>query len=204
METDSFETDLRQTLARRAAEVPGEAVERLQRRRYRPRSPGQARMAIAGLTGAAAAAAVLGIALSQPAGHPSSALNSHPSSALNSHQSSAPVKTQLAAWTVTKQADGTVTISIRELSDPAALQAKIRAAGIPANVSSTPNTACTQYNLSGAAARGSLRDHVGQTTATTFVIRSSSLPSGAGLQLSVLGHLVLGRWVNLSPQCTGS
>src|SRR5438045_866828 len=39
-----------------------------------------------------------------------------------------------AAWAVTKQADESVTVSIREFSDLAGLQAKLRAAGIRADV----------------------------------------------------------------------
>ncbi len=43
-------------------------------------------------------------------------------------------RVQLTAWTVAKQADGDVTVSIFKLSDPAALQAKLRAEGVPASI----------------------------------------------------------------------
>ena len=41
---------------------------------------------------------------------------------------------QLTAWTVTRQADGNITITIRQLKDPAGLQATLRADGVPASV----------------------------------------------------------------------
>ena len=68
--------------------------------RARRRIPG-----LAGVLAVVAAAAFAVIAL-LPASHPAS------------HQPGA----QLAAWTVVKQADGTVSVTIRELRDPAGLQ----------------------------------------------------------------------------------
>jgi hypothetical protein len=53
MRTDSFEVELRETLARRAAEVPAEASDRLRRNNYRPRSRSRAGVATAGLAAAA-------------------------------------------------------------------------------------------------------------------------------------------------------
>ena len=60
MKTDAFETDLRQALGRRAAQVPGEAIQRLERRDYRPRSRPRRAMAAAGPAAAAAAGAAAG------------------------------------------------------------------------------------------------------------------------------------------------
>jgi hypothetical protein len=60
MKTDVFEKELRQALARRAARVPGEAVQRLERRDYWPRSRSRRAMAAAGLVSAAAAGAAAG------------------------------------------------------------------------------------------------------------------------------------------------
>jgi hypothetical protein len=40
----------------------------------------------------------------------------------------------LAAWTVTRQPNGTIAVTIRDLRDPAGLQRKLRAAGVPARV----------------------------------------------------------------------
>jgi hypothetical protein len=213
METDSFETELRQALARRAAQVPGEAVERLEHMRYRPRNPGQTRMAIAGLTGVAAVAAVAGIAIAQPASHQTDPQASTPASP----KTSVPAQIQLAAWTVTKQAGGTVTITIKQMSDPAAenlagLQAELRAGGIPASVGNTANPACTPYpasELHGANALQlpGIHDYGKPVVVhvTIFVLHSWALPAGAGVQIIVptAGHLIA-RLVQASPQCTGS
>ncbi len=51
---------------------------------------------------------------------------------------------RLAAWTVTTQADGTIAVTIRELSDPAGLQRTLRADGIPASITfaSHPHPSC--------------------------------------------------------------
>lgn len=70
METDSFEADLRQALSRRAAEVPGEAIERLRHQHYRPRTAGRAKIAGVGLAGAAAA--VLAVTVAYPGSTPAS------------------------------------------------------------------------------------------------------------------------------------
>ena len=49
-----------------------------------------------------------------------------------------------APWTVAKQTDGTIALTIRELSDPAGLQRTLRADGIPASVTfaSHPYPSC--------------------------------------------------------------
>lgn len=58
-----------------------------------------------------------------------------------------PATTQLAAWTVTKLADGDISVKIRELTDPAGLQGRLRADGVPASVTfrNRPNPACRPY-----------------------------------------------------------
>jgi hypothetical protein len=198
MKTDSFDADLRQALARGAAEVPGEAVERLRRRDYRPRTRRRAgMMASAGLAGTAAAAIALGVAMSQPASRQGSQPASHP------------VKAQLAAWTVTREADGTVSITLREMRDPAGLQRKLRADGVPASVNTTGNPACQQYSVS--TTRGASLgqvfqiQHNGSGDATIIDIHASALPSGAGAEISgrVPGFVVM-HLIRTSQQCTGS
>ncbi len=54
---------------------------------------------------------------------------------------------QLTAWTVTRQADGNISVTIRQLKDPAGLQATLRADGVPATVTFTrqQNPACRPY-----------------------------------------------------------
>jgi hypothetical protein len=204
MKTDSFEVDLRQALADRAAEVPGEAVERLQHRHYRPRTRGRAAMAGAGL--AAAAVTALGIAMSQPASHPGNS----------------PARAQLAAWTVAKQADGTVDVAIRDLINPAGIQSRLRADGVPASVNIGGNPACQAYPSSAAAPAGQIFTfHPGQSRqagiitsqhVTIIYIHPSALPSGAGVEISASleggpGHglrTILMHLVRTSQQCTGS
>jgi hypothetical protein len=70
METDSFETDLRQALARGAAGVPDEAVERLRHRDYRPRTRRRGSMAAAGTAGVLVAAAAVTVAVLPAGRHP--------------------------------------------------------------------------------------------------------------------------------------
>jgi hypothetical protein len=53
---------------------------------------------------------------------------------------------QLTAWTVTKDPGGVIDVTIRELKDPVGLQARLRADGVPVNLSfSGPNPACHPY-----------------------------------------------------------
>jgi hypothetical protein len=53
----------------------------------------------------------------------------------------------LAAWTVTKLAGGDISVTIRELKDPAGLQGALRAEGVPASVTFAGqlNPACRPY-----------------------------------------------------------
>jgi hypothetical protein len=113
-----------------------------------------------------------------------------------SHQPAA----QLAAWTVAKQADGNISVTIREFRDPAGLQRKLRADGVPASVifnRKLPRDApfrdlfrvkhnpCQKFSggqgqlLKVMVGRPPhpLRDH-----STIAVIHPSALPSGAGVQ----------------------
>jgi hypothetical protein len=92
--------------------------------RARRRVPG-----VAATAGTAAAAAVA-VTMALPANHPADG----PS-------------VQLAAWTVTKLAGGNISVTIRELKDPAGLQRTLRADGVPASVTFTSqqNPACRSY-----------------------------------------------------------
>jgi hypothetical protein len=108
--------------------------------------------------------------------------------------------TQLAAWTVVKQADGNVYVTIREFRDPAGLQARLRADGVPASVIFNPklprgapfrdlfhvkHNPCQAYSggqgqLLKVVGRGSPHPLRGQSTLS--IIHPSALPSGAGVQ----------------------
>jgi hypothetical protein len=206
MPTEELEHQLRRTLARAAAALPDpqQARQRLLQRDYRPR--GSHRMA-AGITTAlavAAAAVVAGTAL------------------LPGHPGSQP-RAQLAAWTVVKQADGNIRVTIRDLRDPAGLQSKLRADGVPASVTfaGQANPACRPYpygsriqDLLAKVAQPVAQPHPARG-GSILVIHPSALPHGAGLQLDArfvpntrpgAGRLVQisGALVHASQQCTGS
>jgi len=122
MPTDELEDELRRTLARTAADFESldQARQRLLQRDYHPRL-GNLRLATGIIAGAAGVALVVGLGVSGVFGSAS-----HPASHL--------AHARLAAWTVTKEADGRIFLKIRELRDPAALQRKLRADGVPASV----------------------------------------------------------------------
>jgi hypothetical protein len=95
------------------------------------------RRMIPGVTGALAAAAVAALAVTTLA----------PASQEASHQGGRQPTVQLAAWTVTKLAGGNISVTVRELKDPAGLQRTLRADGVPASVTfaSQQNPACRPY-----------------------------------------------------------
>ena len=129
---------------------------------------------VAAALGAAAAAAVA-VTVALPACHPGSA----PSA-------------QLAAWTVAGQADGSIKVTIRELRDPAGLQQRLRADGVPASItfSGQQNPACQGYP--GGGSQSQRRQRLGSvvtapaTGRDVMVIHPAALPSGAGLQINAL------------------
>ena len=116
--------------------------------RARRRVPGAA----AALGAAAAAGFAVSVAL--PASHLLPA--SHPAAGrpVASHPAGEP-GAQLAAWTVNRQPDGSIKVSFfRQLHDPAALQATLRADGVPVSVTfiGQQNPACQPYSSSGSPA----------------------------------------------------
>ena len=135
---------------------------RARRRRYR----------LTGLAGAigVAAAAALATTVLLPASHPVS----HP------------VSTQLAAWTVTRQSDGNIDVYIRQLHDPASLQSKLRADGIPASVTflDQQNPSCRPYPQTQALFKSIYQAQKAAGSGNTIlIIHPSALPSGAGVQI---------------------
>jgi RNA polymerase sigma factor (sigma-70 family) len=103
------------------------------------------RRLIPGVTGTLATAAVAALAVTAltPASHPGSQLAGKQAGRQTSRQSAV----QLAAWTVARLADGNISVTIRELRDPAGLQSTLRADGVPASVTfaSQRNSACQFY-----------------------------------------------------------
>jgi hypothetical protein len=132
-------------------------------------------------------------------------------------------RVQLAAWTVVTQPGGTISVTIRELRDPAGLQSRLRADGVPATVTfeNQQNPACHPWP--GAALYGR-HTPAGDTLfhqvflpqpgppAGVVVIRPSALPSGGGVQLAASfgspgprALITIGAGLVLaSPECTGS
>jgi len=181
---------------------------------------------LAGTAGLAAAAVAVGVAL--PASHPAA---SHPAASHPANGTNA----RLAAWTVTRQADGTIEVSFfRQLRDPAALQAALRADGLPASVTfiGQQNSACQPYPspqhpgvirrvLTHGGFTGNPLARVVPPFHIPILIYPAALPSGAGLQIAVMrgippgpagpwphpkGHNLVTEMslVKASPQCTGS
>ncbi len=138
----------------------------------------------------------------------------------------------LAAWTVIRQADGTIRVTIRELENPAGLQRRLRADGVPASVTLTgqENPACRPYPASQALRKRVLSitfdiiplAHQGPPPSASppqpnlvmvFHINPAALPAGTGVQLAtsftpvrpgLATSAIRYGLVYASPQCTGS
>jgi hypothetical protein len=165
---------------------------------------GRRRRRLTGLAGAAVVAvgAVLAVTALLPASHPGSRQPS----------------VQLAAWTVTRQPGGIIQVTLRELRDPAGLQAALRAGGVPASVSfgNGQQTPCRPYPGGGftTSANPALINSVFPPSGpgAAVSIRPSALPSGTGVLLAFLQRSQPGlpliaieaAVVQASQQCTGS
>lgn len=148
------------------------------------------------LAAALAGAAAVAVAVTAlPADHPAS------------HQPHA----QLTAWAVVRQPGGDLAVTIRELFNPAGLQSKLRADGVPASVifgTDHRNRSCRPYRASRALMSKVFPPPVKPPTAA-LVIRPSALPAGAGVYIDDLsnpyGYIGLRTGlVHTSQQCTGS
>lgn len=98
---------------------------------------------------------------------------------------------RLAAWTVTTEPGGKVTVTIRELRDPAGLQRRLRADGVPATVrfaGQTPRP-CLYYPLSASQALRLQARIFPQTSnasgQTAFTISTRAIPPRIGLWIAV-------------------
>jgi hypothetical protein len=197
MNDDELITVVRESFTGVHSSTPvGQVVRRSRAMRARRRIPGLAG-ALAAAAGAAAAVAAVLPASGQPGNPPG-------------HQPSA----RPAAWTVTRQANGTIYVTIRELRDPAGLQRKLRADGVPASVTFlNPHNPwprlCRRYSKASAG----LTDRVIQAyqgngrRGTALVIHPSALPGDAGVLISAWGHgpaeVVVVSVVQASRGCTG-
>jgi hypothetical protein len=185
---------VRDSLGEPRPSIPAsEIIARVGRRRVR-------RRVIRGTTGglALAAGAAAAVTALVPAGQ------------LASHQAGL----QLAAWTVVRQPGGIIHVTIRELRDPAGLQAALRADGVPASVSfgNGQQTACRSYPGGGfnTSEDPALISSVFPQTGVN--IRPSAIPSGTGVLLAfsqrsnhgMPGIAIEAAVVRASQQCTGS
>jgi hypothetical protein len=132
----------------------------------------------------------------------------------------------LAAWTVTTERHGLITVTIRQLRDPAGLWQTLREHGVPANVQflnhDRPTTSahdlpkvCLAPRMSDAATAG-LQEKImpgnpSPQNGVVLKIRPSAIPHGIGLYLKAWaaspganGGLSLQiDLVQATPQCTG-
>ena|SRR5215472_9282078 len=133
---------------------------------------------------------------------------------------------QLTGWTVTRDPSGVITVTIHELKDPAGLQTRLRADGVPINVSfSGPNPACHPYypdyrfippmppRYLGKAPKypwinsydnGSVTESITGPSALTLVLRPARMPRGTAFEIVALRGIVV-AWglVKTGPACTG-
>jgi hypothetical protein len=126
----------------------------------------------------------------------------------SSHQTTA----GLPAWTVVKQSDGNISITIRQLRDPAGLQSTLRGDGLPAvvDLNGQSPAGCQDYPPISRALASSIfqpQRSGARTGGTVLIIDPSALPSGAGVQLAPTvspGHIHVNiDLVYATPQCTG-
>ena len=125
------------------------------------------------------------------------------------HQAARPAGIQLAAWTVVKQPGGTIVVTIRQLLDPAGLQSRLRADGVPASVTFRGGVprACQGYGANVSLINKVFTErHHGRFP--VMVIHPAALPHGAGLQINPSGTLQINTveigLVRANSQCTGS
>jgi hypothetical protein len=156
--------------------------------RHRRRLPALA----GGLTAAAAATAAAALALT---GGPAAV---HGQQAAAGH--SRTVVT--AAWTVHEDADGTVTVYLRQYTDPAALQHTLRADGVNAIVRAVPVTrpaitppftqpVCIYAftNRAPVAVQRAVLTFHGLGLTTVFTVRAAAMPRGSALFLTFISGL---------------
>jgi hypothetical protein len=145
---------------------------------------------------ALAAAAAVAVALIIPAGNPAPGgkiAQNHTSRTRPPSASAAPSgPATLDAWTVTERGDGTVKVTIREMDDPAGLQAKLRADGVRVVVTASLAwpAACGEwrggnFRLGDQVLRSLNRTGLPTTDGTEFIIRPSLIPSAALLWLGI-------------------
>jgi hypothetical protein len=145
-----------------------------------------------GLTAAAAAAVALIAAAGPPAPGGKIAQNTTPVSSPRSAPAAPSSSAALDAGMVKENRDGTVRVTIREMDDPAGLQAKLRADGVRVVVTASLDwpAACSEwrggkFRLGDQVLQNLNRTGLPSANGTEFVIRPSAIPAAALLWLGV-------------------
>ncbi len=124
----------------------------------------------------------------------------------------------LAAWTVAEQTGGSISVTIHELRNPAGLQRKLRADGVPASVTfvGQQDPSCRPYPAGQALMNRVFPGFPPRQAAPSpvIVIHPSALPTSTGVYLRAAfsqhpppggPRIVIGASVgHASPRCTGS
>jgi hypothetical protein len=160
----------------RSATPVDEIVSRGRQVRARRRLP-----VLAG-TAVVAGAAALAVTAPLPGGHPASS---------SASPAGRPAAVRLAAWTVVRQANGQIDITIRQLLDPARLQATLRADGLPAVVAvpfhkypdRPPLAACRIYNSPSRETLPSIVRWPHGVGGDALTVTPSALPKGTGMAI---------------------
>jgi hypothetical protein len=129
-----------------------------------------------------------------------------------SHPASPQPDARLTAWTVVRQPGGDVSVTIRQLYNPAGLQRELRAVGVPAVVTFYATQpyppSCRPYPASRAVLQKAFPSDRDNPLAAV-VIRPSALPAGAAVYINdssnSYGYIGLHTGlVRASKQCTTS
>jgi hypothetical protein len=166
---------------------------------------------------AAAAAAVVVTTMAAPAAAPRSpaAATAGSPPRATAATPSRPSRATLAAWTVTKMNNGTLKITIREMQDPAGLQATLRADGARVVVTDSLGSpaGCDEwkggdYRMGGDVVQTANKTGLPSPNGLELMLRPADIPSGAALWIGINGDQVPGPtafgYLTATAGCLGS
>lgn len=167
------------------------------------------------VTAAAAAAVVVTVAAPAAAPRTSAAATAGSSARATAAHSSQPSRAQLAAWTVAKMDNGTLKITIRQMRDPSALQATLRADGARVVVTDSLGqpAGCDEwkggdYRMGDDVIRMANKTGLPSRDGLEMFLRPSDIPSGAALWIGMDGSQVPGPtgfgYLTATAACLGS
>jgi len=185
-------SELADDIIRTGAQPPAAAPARLYRR---PVSRTRRRVTWAAATTlAAGAAAAVAVAVIASGGHPATGgkTSADPTPAARSQRPTPAASTTLTAWTVAKGDNGTLTVTIREMTDPSGLQATLRADGarVVVTASLAWPAACDEwrggnYQLGDQVVQTENRTGLPSANGAEFLIRPSAIPAPALLWIGI-------------------